>query len=297
MATGSTTNYNFPYPQQTDPVDVATDVQALADSIDNKLEEIIEDTSAAMFTNATVSNGFTLPVYDDAHSKMILTLDQDLSINGQPSFSGLNVTASAGLTVSASSSDSLVNIIQTGSGNALLVQDSTSVDSTPFVIDSSGNVGIGNPTPDTKLAITGSSGIQARATDGTVNQIIAQIDSPNSTAYAGTYSNHNYAFITNNTERLTISSDGNVGIGSVNPLYKLDINGTGYFNDKLYLTSSNLNAATLNIPHGLAPTTPVDGDMWTTTEGLYLQVDGYTIGPLGTGSDGNFSDIFMLAGM
>jgi len=39
--------------------------------------------------------------------------------------------------------------------------------------------------------------------------------------------------------------------------------------------------ATINMPHGTAPTSPVDGDCWTTTAGLFCRINGTTIGPLG----------------
>lgn len=39
-------------------------------------------------------------------------------------------------------------------------------------------------------------------------------------------------------------------------------------------------SAGLNIPHGTAPTAPVNGDVWTTTAGLYVRVNGVTVGPL-----------------
>jgi hypothetical protein len=44
--------------------------------------------------------------------------------------------------------------------------------------------------------------------------------------------------------------------------------------------------ASINIPHGTAPTTPGDGDVWTTTAGIYVRINGGTVGPLGTGGGG-----------
>jgi hypothetical protein len=37
--------------------------------------------------------------------------------------------------------------------------------------------------------------------------------------------------------------------------------------------------AGLNLPHGVAPTSPVNGDLWTTTGGLFARINGATIGP------------------
>jgi len=44
--------------------------------------------------------------------------------------------------------------------------------------------------------------------------------------------------------------------------------------------SSAVGGAGLNVPHGVAPTTPVNGDMWTTTAGLFVRINGVTVGPL-----------------
>lgn len=38
--------------------------------------------------------------------------------------------------------------------------------------------------------------------------------------------------------------------------------------------------ATLRIPHGAAPTSPVDGDVWSTSAGLFVRINGATVGPL-----------------
>jgi len=50
-------------------------------------------------------------------------------------------------------SNAALRITQLGTGNALLVEDSSNPDSSPFVIDASGNVGIGTSSPVTKLNI------------------------------------------------------------------------------------------------------------------------------------------------
>ncbi|MFA7265134.1 MAG: hypothetical protein WC054_02380 [Candidatus Nanopelagicales bacterium] len=36
----------------------------------------------------------------------------------------------------------------------------------------------------------------------------------------------------------------------------------------------------LRVPHGTAPSAPVDGDIWTTTAGLFVRINGATVGPL-----------------
>lgn len=48
----------------------------------------------------------------------------------------------------------------------------------------------------------------------------------------------------------------------------------------LLTTASATGGANLRIPHGTAPTSPVDGDIWTTTAGLYVRINGGTVGPL-----------------
>ena len=46
------------------------------------------------------------------------------------------------------------------------------------------------------------------------------------------------------------------------------------------LPAGTTSIAPLRIPHGSAPTSPVNGDIWTTTAGLFVRVNGSTVGPL-----------------
>lgn len=45
---------------------------------------------------------------------------------------------------------------------------------------------------------------------------------------------------------------------------------------KLIAKASTTSEASLNIPHGVEPTTLSNGDMWTTTGGLYARINGTT---------------------
>ena len=49
---------------------------------------------------------------------------------------------------------------------------------------------------------------------------------------------------------------------------------------KTTLPASTAGSAPVTVPHGTAPSSPVNGDMWTTDAGLYIRVNGTTVGPL-----------------
>ena len=93
-------------------------------------------------------------------------------VGGNVAIAGVGGTAFAGallhvsganyniplIIASGSSSDDLVRITQVGTGNAFVVEDSSNPDSTGFVIDTNGNVGIGTASSASyKMNILGSS--------------------------------------------------------------------------------------------------------------------------------------------
>ena len=71
---------------------------------------------------------------------------------------------------------------------------------------------------------------------------------------------------------LTGSNGGNPTIGTSA--------GNLALSSAIVLPASTTSVASANLPHGSAPTAPVDGDMWTTTAGLYVRINGSTVGPL-----------------
>ena len=139
----------------------------------------------------------------------------------------LNVPA---VNVAANSSTAAVTITQTGTGNALVVEDNTSPDSTPFVIDQVGNVGIGTSTGLTKKLNLASDATYDAATRMTnsANTLGFEVGLLAGTADASAYvyqrANSVLFFGTNNLTRMTIDNSGKVGIG-VTPTQTLDVNG------------------------------------------------------------------------
>lgn len=63
----------------------------------------------------------------------------------------------------------------------------------------------------------------------------------------------------------------------------------GTMTGKLATASSTTARAGFNVPAGTAPTSPVDGDLWSTTSGLFVRINGTTVGPLSGPSSGSFA--------
>ena len=72
------------------------------------------------------------------------------------------------------------------------------------------------------------------------------------------------------TSDIRLAVDGTASVNSVSPV------STTYFN----FPAGTTGTSSIRLAHGSAPTSPVNGDMWTTTAGLYVRVNGATVGPL-----------------
>jgi hypothetical protein len=82
---------------------------------------------------------------------------------------------------------------------------------------------------------------------------------PGASFLVGTTDGQSLQLQTNSTSRITI-----------------DANGVTTINNVLITSPSVVGAAGFNLPHGTAPTSPVNGDMWSTTAGLFIRVNGVT---------------------
>ena len=115
--------------------------------------------------------------------------------------------------IDASTSVAALRITQRGSGEAFRVEDETNPDSTPFVIDGSGNIAIGT------TSYTASSGYGSITINGTSGSLWSarvagtetfRIQPTSSATTINQIANTPIVFNTNNIERMRIDAAGNV---------------------------------------------------------------------------------------
>ena len=145
------------------------------------------------------------------------------AVSGATTNVTLNGTVQPGVVISGSSSGDALRITQTGAGNALLVEDAANPDSSPFVVDASGNVGIGTTSPAQALHVVSTGNqikyplrLQNDGTSGSTLGVGVQLNVYNGTSVAnlgaiiGTGSTWSYG--TYSANQVSISTGGSGGI-------------------------------------------------------------------------------------
>lgn len=196
-----------------------------------------------------------ISVFKNQTGDIVTIRDTGLTVNGTLSTSSNTIVGSLStsgiMAIDTNSSSTALRVTQTGSGNAILVEDSANPDSTPFVVNQSGNVGIGTTAPSYKLDLQTTSdsvqgirirnsnaGADAKAilqmgnnTNGAATALLLNSSTVPSSGYGpdSLVLVHGLAkpiiFATSSSERMRIEADGKVGIGTTVPNQTLTVTG------------------------------------------------------------------------
>ena len=146
-------------------------------------------------------------VLKDADGALIWTVD-----NISAPTAAVSPVLSGSVTIDSNTSSPALKITQTGTGPVLRVQDSADPDVTPFIVDNSGNVGIGTATPVSALEIASPgvfTGAWAYLPTGTAMMFV-QTSAPTGWTKSTTHDNKALRVVSG-----TASSGGTTGFTSV----------------------------------------------------------------------------------
>ncbi len=224
------------------------------------IDEYAAGNQIRMYTNTAGKGGwFYFPAGLTVNNSLYITGNSVLSASATDVYTTLQNSSTGGRTwhINATSNASGEG------GGRFLIKDGTA-SATRLAIDSSGNVGIGTSSPTNLLHIAGETAqfptsiyiaptghtTSRRAALSIDNWLLLQDIDGNGTKNFGIYQG------AANALRLSISTSGNVGIGTSSPTATLDVVGTGKFSSTLTTsagvvkkTASVLTGTTLDSTH------------------------------------------------
>jgi hypothetical protein len=225
MASGLTGTYLFPYPIQTDPVDVAADAQALAVAVDSAL--ILK----APLASPALTGVPTAPTPNNADSST--TIATTAFVKNQSYLTA----ATAASTYAPLASPTFTGAFTVGGGHIARSADNDVL-----------NIWGGTQGLGANVELYGSTHA-GQAGNAFYDAAI-----------------HSFRSLSGGANYLALAASGN----------------TSYV--PFIFPAATTAIPSFRIPHGTAPSSPTNGDVWTTTIGMYARINGNTVGPFGTGA-------------
>ncbi|HLD01259.1 MAG TPA: MerR family transcriptional regulator, partial [Patescibacteria group bacterium] len=170
--------------------------------------------------NAQASNQVGLTLQKDGADKWsIYSSSSSDNLSFYDTTDRLTIEATTGeIGINDTTPDAQLEVINDGSGDSFLVADTNDGDTTPFVINSSGNVGIGTTSPLATLDVRGNSGTTPAASISATSSFAAMVVDNNGVGDLFTASSSGYT-------RFVVTQNGDVGVGTMMPESLLEIQG------------------------------------------------------------------------
>jgi hypothetical protein len=222
---------------------------------------------AKTFSNIdTISVGTitTDSIYHDFDNKSLsnvasIFMQEDLYIGKTLYASNLNVFGDFTTLNTLTSNTEQMSVTNAGTGPALVVTQTGAEAIASFYDDANialhiadgAFVGIGTDAPDSRLHVKDSTTTTVHVESTTADAVQVQLTNSSGSTYVGPASDGAIELYstaaapmrigTNSQEAVTILSDGNVGIGSTTPSYKLDVSGKTRVTDAFYINTNGMN--------------------------------------------------------
>ncbi len=179
-------------------------------------------------------------------------------------------------TSSAASAQSILKVINDASVDLSLTSFSSTNSTVTFGVTASNYLRVASTSSSAAGLLIGLTAANAPIIFGSNNAEVGRFSS-------GTVGTGQFALLyttdASSTTTGSFTTLGGMSYGATKTLY----GGLANFAGLVITVASATGGAGFRLPHGTAPTSPVNGDIWTTTAGLFARINGSTVGPYGTG--------------